>query len=83
MLRVSPPSYLLSRWVFLRLLGLIHLVAFVSLGVQVTGLVCADGILPAGVYLDRLRDSYGGPMAALVAPFPGDVSLRHHQDRER
>ena len=57
---VRPPSYLLSRWVFLRLLGLTYLIAFVSLAVQVTGLVGADGILPAGVYLDRLRDSYGG-----------------------
>ena len=45
---------------FLRLLGLTYLIAFVSLAVQVTGLVGADGILPAGVYLDRLRDSYGG-----------------------
>ena len=61
MLRVSrPPSYFLSRWVFLRLLGLTYLVAFVSLAVQVTGLVGADGILPAGLYLDRLRESYGG-----------------------
>jgi len=60
-LRVSrPPSYLFSRWVFLRLLGLTYLIAFVSLAVQLTGLVGADGILPAGVYLDRLRDSYGG-----------------------
>ena len=58
-LRVSrPPSYLFSRWVFLRLLGLTCLIAFVSLAVQLTGLVGADGILPAGVYLDRLRDSY-------------------------
>ena len=45
---------------FLRLLGLTYLIAFVSLAVQVTGLVGADGILPAGLYLDRLRDSYGG-----------------------
>ena len=55
-----PPSYLLSRWVFLRLLGLTYLIAFVSLAVQVTGLVGTDGILPAGLYLDRLRDTYGG-----------------------
>jgi hypothetical protein len=57
---MSPPSHRLSRWVFLRLLGLTYLIAFVSLAVQVTGLVGADGILPAGLYLDRLRDSYGG-----------------------
>ena len=55
-----PSSYILSRWVFLRLLGLTYLIAFVSLAVQVTGLVGADGILPAGPYLDRLRDTYGG-----------------------
>lgn len=55
-----PPSYLLSRWVFLRLLGLTYLIAFLSLAVQVTGLVGADGILPAGLYLDRVRDAYGG-----------------------
>ena len=54
-----PPSYLLSRWVFLRLLGLTYLIAFVSLAVQVTGLLGADGILPAGLYLDRLQDTYG------------------------
>ena len=45
---------------FLRLLGLTYLIAFVSLAVQVTGLVGGDGILPAGLYLDRLRDTYGG-----------------------
>ena len=55
-----PPSYLLSRRVFLRLLGLTYLIAFVSLALQVRGLVGADGILPAGLYLDRLRDTYGG-----------------------
>ena len=45
---------------FLRLLGLTYLVAFVSLAVQVTGLVGADGILPANLYLDRVREGYGG-----------------------
>ena len=44
---------------FLRLLGLIYLIAFVSLATQVTGLIGSDGILPAGEYLDRLRDTYG------------------------
>ena len=45
---------------FLRLLGLTYLIAFLSLAVQVIGLVGADGILPAGLYLDRVRDAYGG-----------------------
>src|SRR5205085_4428743 len=36
---VDPPAYLLSRWLFLRLLGAVYLIAFVSLAVQVSGLV--------------------------------------------
>lgn len=52
---VEPPDYLLTRWIFLRLLGLIYLVAFVSLGTQVTGLVGHGGILPAGQYLSAIK----------------------------
>ena len=53
------PSYLLSRWIFLRLLGLTYLVAFASLATQVVGLIGADGILPAADYFDRLFDTFG------------------------
>ena len=44
---LDPPTHNLVRWVFLRSLGLIYLVAFVSLWVQVAGLVGSRGILPA------------------------------------
>src|SRR5438034_4636327 len=54
------PTYLLSRWLFLRLLGLVYLVAFVSLAVQITGLVGEHGILPARDFLDQARTTYGG-----------------------
>ena len=40
-----PPTYRLVSWLFLRLLGLTFLVAFVSIGNQIIGLVGADGIL--------------------------------------
>ena len=40
-------TYSRSNWLFLRLLGLVYLIAFWSLGVQVRGLVGHDGILPA------------------------------------
>ncbi len=60
---------LLTRWIFLRGLGVIYLIAFVSLWVQVVGLVGRDGVLPArdlmsearhaldadGIGLDRFR----------------------------
>jgi lipase maturation factor 1 len=59
----------LTRWLFLRGLGIIYLIAFVSLWVQIIGLIGGAGILPAtdlmvqarqaldanGVGLDRFR----------------------------
>ncbi len=38
---------MLSRWLFLRLLGLVYLAAFSSLWVQIDGLVGSRGMLPA------------------------------------
>ena len=55
----DPPTYHVSRWVFLRLLGLTYLLAFASLSAQITGLVGAEGILPTSEYLNRLLDTYG------------------------
>lgn len=43
----EPPTFLLTRKVFLRALGLIYLIAFVSLWTQIIGLVGSDGIVPA------------------------------------
>lgn len=44
---------------FLRLLGLVYLAAFASLGVQVRGLVGSDGIAPLGEYLQRAQEALG------------------------
>ncbi|HYT05747.1 MAG TPA: lipase maturation factor family protein [Gemmatimonadales bacterium] len=54
------PTYLLSRWLFLRLLGVIYLIAFVSLVGQMRGLVGEHGILPARAFLDGAHALYGG-----------------------
>src|SRR6266705_1686095 len=54
------PTYLLSRWLFLRLLGVIYFIAFVSLALQITGLVGEHGILPARTFLERAHALYGG-----------------------
>ncbi len=56
---VEPPRYLLTRWLFLRLVGVIYFIAFVSLGVQILGLVGSNGILPAQEYLDSIRQRLG------------------------
>ena len=60
-------TYALSRWVFLRAVGLIYLIAFVSLWVQVKGLIGAHGILPAQDYLGALRGMLG-PERFRLAP---------------
>jgi hypothetical protein len=53
------PTYVLSRWLFLRLLGVVYLVAFASLAVQVRGLIGEHGLFPVGEYLERARETYG------------------------
>lgn len=52
-------SWVLSRWVFLRALGLISLMAFISFWVQAKGLIGSAGILPLGAYLQDVRDQLG------------------------
>ena len=54
-----PAEFHLTTWVFLRLLGLIYCSAFLSLYVQITGLIGTDGILPLANYLDAARNTLG------------------------
>jgi hypothetical protein len=46
--------------VFLRLLALVYAIAFVSLWTQAEGLIGSQGILPAGEFLDLVRERYPG-----------------------
>ena len=48
-----------SRWLFLRALGCIYLIAFLSLWVQVHGLIGSNGILPADQFLTAARQQIG------------------------
>jgi hypothetical protein len=57
----------LARWLFLRALGLIYLVAFASFGSQITGLIGANGILPLADYLSWLA-KHDGVRAYVLAP---------------
>ena len=71
--------YTLSRWLFLRLLALVYLIAFASLALQVRGLVGEQGLLPAADLLERAGEFYGAaawyqfPTLAWLAP--GDAGL--------
>jgi hypothetical protein len=55
----DPPQYRLTRAIFLRLLGVIYFIAFISLWTQITGLIGRDGILPVGEWLTELKGRYG------------------------
>lgn len=63
----SLPSYRLSAWFFLRLLALIYFVAFISLGVQIPGLIGSHGIIPAADFLERVETAM--PSAAPAERF--------------
>ncbi len=77
---VEPARYeIATRW-FLKCLGAIYLIAFLSLEVQITGLAGARGILPAASFLNTIRQNYGGaPWWRLPTIFwlgAGDAILR-------
>ena len=55
----EPPQFILSRWLFLRLLGLVYFVAFASLTPQILGLVGSDGLLPIARYLEAANGVWG------------------------
>jgi lipase maturation factor 1 len=59
---------LVARWLFLRALGLIFFSAFYSLAFQALGLIGADGLLPAGKYLQAVTHSFSGAWRFWYAP---------------
>jgi lipase maturation factor 1 len=56
---VRPPTYFWARRWFLRMLGLVYLIAFVSLWVQVDGLVGSNGMSPVSQFLPAVRQQLG------------------------
>ena len=48
---VGVPTCFLPRWIFLRALGVIYLVAFISCWTQINGLIGHDGILPVDQFM--------------------------------
>ena len=68
-----------SRWLFLRAIGCIYLIAFLSLWVQIHGLVGSNGILAADQYLSAVRQQVGVAGYHLVPTlfwlYPSDLFL--------
>lgn len=53
------PSFSLASWLFLRLMGVVYLFAFLSLATQILGLIGQDGILPAKEFLATIDARVG------------------------
>jgi predicted DCC family thiol-disulfide oxidoreductase YuxK len=55
----QPPRFDLVAWLFLRAMGLIYLIAFVSFGVQALGLIGSHGILPLSGFVGAANGQLG------------------------
>ncbi|MGH9446237.1 MAG: lipase maturation factor family protein, partial [Terriglobia bacterium] len=56
---LDPPTHFLTRWLFLRLLGVVYLCAFASLWPQIPGLLGGRGILPVSQFLFAVTHAIG------------------------
>jgi len=55
----SQHSQIITRWLFLKVLGAVYLAAFISFFVQIPGLIGSNGILPAENFLMFLKQQIG------------------------
>ena len=65
---VRAPTYFTARTWYLRGLGLVYFFAFLSLRVQVDGLIGKDGILPFHLLLDAARKQVGALAGCYYLP---------------
>src|ERR1700736_2263100 len=63
---VRSPTYFAARRWFLRAVGLIFLIAFVSLWVQIDGLIGANGITPVREFLPAAHAQLGGRALSIL-----------------
>ena len=52
----TPSTWLLTRRIFLRLMGFIYVAAFLSFGHQAHGLIGSQGIRPSGVFMQAVSE---------------------------
>ena len=76
---LAAPRYKISTVLFLRLLGVVFLAAFVSVWFQIDGLIGSRGILPIGELLGWVRSSMGAErywlLPTLAWAASGDAAL--------
>jgi hypothetical protein len=62
----TPPTYWLTRFVILRLLGAVYAIAFLVAINQVVPLIGANGLLPVAIYLKQVSAALGSAGAGFV-----------------
>ena len=83
---LKPPTYHIASALFLRLLGVVYLIAFVSLWTQIDGLIGDHGILPVKGYLDAAQRDFAAesppvspvwnlPTLAWISPHDGSLHV--------
>src|SRR5215213_6468820 len=60
------PTYWLTRFVILRLLGLIYAIAFLVAINQIVPLIGSNGLLPVGIYLKKVSGALGSDWAGFM-----------------
>ena len=63
---IRRPTYWLTRFVMLRLLGVIYAVAFLVAINQILPLIGADGLTPVGIYLKHVSNTLGSDTAGFL-----------------
>ncbi|HWJ26526.1 MAG TPA: hypothetical protein VNS32_08280, partial [Flavisolibacter sp.] len=56
---VAKPTYWLTRFMILRLLGIVYAIAFLVAINQILPLIGSNGLLPLGDYLDHISTALG------------------------
>src|SRR5215218_7712457 len=62
----TAPTYWLTRFVILRLLGIIYAIAFLVAINQIVPLIGSDGLLPVGIYLTKVSNWLGSEGAGFL-----------------
>ena len=57
---IEPARFAITQWIFVRALAVIYGIAFLSLAVQITGLIGEHGILPLQDYMQQVAKALGG-----------------------
>lgn len=62
----APPTYWLTRFVLVRMLGGLYAVAFLVAINQILPLIGADGLLPVGLFLKQVSTALGSASAGFA-----------------